>query len=477
MIVKNIEKKENNTVSFQVSCDAAEFEKAINSAYLKAKKNIYIPGFRKGKAPRAIIEGMYGAEVFYQDAMDELAPEAFDLGVKEGELKVVGAPAISDVKVTDDKGVDYTFSADIYPTVTLGQYKGLEAERPVREITEQDITDELESARKRNARKVSADDREAKLGDIANIDFDGYLNGERFDGGKSEGYDLELGSNSFVPGFEDQLVGMKVGEEKDINITFPQEYTPELAGKDVVFKVKLNSISYNELPELDDEFAGDNGFDTLDEYKADIRANIEKRFNEQADSAFRSEVVKKAIDNMTVTVPNSMIASKVEDILRNYAANFGLTDRNMPLDKLMEMMGVDENTMNVNIRPAAEYQVKNDLLLDAVVEAEKIEATAEEIDAFVAKMAEGFGATAEQLKTYFDEETLAEEVKKDKAGKLIVDSALAVAPSEEKSETKKKTAKKAAPKAEDGAEKPKRTRKKAEPKAEEESKGEEEKTE
>ena len=477
MIVKHIEKKENNTVSFQVSCDAAEFEKAINSAYLKAKKNIYIPGFRKGKAPRAIIEGMYGAEVFYQDAMDELAPEAFDLGVKEGELKVVGAPAISDVKVTDDKGVDYTFSADIYPTVTLGQYKGLEAERPVREITEQDITDELESARKRNARKVSADDREAKLGDIANIDFDGYLNGERFDGGKSEGYDLELGSNSFVPGFEDQLVGMKVGEEKDINITFPQEYTPELAGKDVVFKVKLNSISYNELPELDDEFAGDNGFDTLDEYKADIRANIEKRFNEQADSAFRSEVVKKAIDNMTVTVPNSMIASKVEDILRNYAANFGLTDRNMPLDKLMEMMGVDENTMNVNIRPAAEYQVKNDLLLDAVVEAEKIEATAEEIDAFVAKMAEGFGATAEQLKTYFGEETLAEEVKKDKAGKLIVDSALAVAPSEEKSETKKKTAKKAAPKAEDGAEKPKRTRKKAEPKAEEESKGEEEKTE
>ena len=477
MIVKNIEKKENNTVSFQVSCDAAEFEKAINSAYLKAKKNIYSPGFRKGKAPRAIIEGMYGAEVFYQDAMDELAPEAFDLGVKEGELKVVGAPAISDVKVTDDKGVDYTFSAEIYPTVTLGQYKGLEAERPVREITEQDITDELESARKRNARKVSADDREAKLGDIANIDFDGYLNGERFDGGKSEGYDLELGSNSFVPGFEDQIVGMKVGEEKDINITFPQEYTPELAGKDVVFKVKLNSISYNELPELDDEFAGDNGFDTLDEYKADIRANIEKRFNEQADSAFRSEVVKKAIDNMTVTVPNSMIASKVEDILRNYAANFGLTDRNMPLDKLMEMMGVDENTMNANIRPAAEYQVKNDLLLDAVVEAEKIEATAEEIDAFVAKMAEGFGATAEQLKTYFGEETLAEEVKKDKAGKLIVDSAIAVAPSEEKSETKKKTAKKAAPKAEDGAEKPKRTRKKAEPKAEEESKGEEEKTE
>ena len=485
MIVKNIEKKEDNTVSFQVSCDAAEFEKALNTAYLKAKKNIYIPGFRKGKAPRAIIEGMYGAEVFYQDAMDELAPAAFDMGVKEGELNIVGAPAITDVKVTDDKGVDYSFSAEIYPAVTLGQYKGLEAERPVREITDDDVNAELESARKRNARKVSADEREARMGDIANIDFDGFLNGERFDGGKAEGYELELGSNSFVPGFEEQIVGMKVGDEKDLDITFPQEYTPELAGKAVVFKVKLNGLSYNELPALDDEFAGDNGFDTLDEYKADIRANIEKRFNEQADSAFRSEIVKKAIDNMTVKVPNSMIAEKAEEILRNYAANFGMTDRSMPLEKLMEMMGVDENTMKTSIRPAAEYQVKNDLLLDAVAEEEKLEATAEEIDEYVQKMAEGFGATAEQLKTYFGEAMLAAEVKKDKAGRLIVDSAVAAAPAaeEKKPAPKKRASKKAAPKAEEEAPKaeeealkaeeapakPKRSRKKAEPKAEEDS--------
>ena len=480
MIVKNIEKKEDNTVSFQVSCDAAEFEKAINDAYLKAKKNIYIPGFRKGKAPRAIIEGMYGSEVFYQDAMDELAPAAFDLGVKEGELNIVGAPAVKDVNVTEDKGVEYTFSAEIYPVVTLGEYKGLSAERPVREIKDEDVASELESARKRNARKITVDDRAAQMGDFANIDFDGFLNGERFDGGKSEGYELELGSNSFVPGFEEQIVGMKIGEEKDLDITFPQEYTPELAGKAVVFKVKLNGLSYNELPALDDDFAGDNGFDTLDEYKADIRANIEKRFNEQADSAFRSEIVRKAIDNMSVTVPNSMIASKVEDILRNYAANFGMTDRNMPLEKIMEMLGVDENMMNLNIRPAAVYQVKNDLLLEAVAEAEKIEATAEEIDEYVAKMAEGFGATAEQLKSYFGEGVLAAELKKEKAGKLIVESAVAAAPAaeeEKKPAPKKRASKKAAPKAEEGEEapkaeeaevKPKRTRKKAEPKAEEE---------
>ncbi|MBQ3481807.1 MAG: trigger factor [Oscillospiraceae bacterium] len=476
MIVKNIEKKEDNTVTFQVSCEPNEFEKAIQSAYLKAKKNINIPGFRKGKAPRAVIEGMYGSEVFYQDAMDELAPAAFDMGVQEGELNIVGAPAITDVQVTDDKGVEYSFSAEIYPAVTLGEYKGLEAERPVREITDEDVNAELESARKRNARKVSADEREARMGDVANIDFDGYLDGERFDGGKAEGYELELGSNSFVPGFEEQIVGMKVGEEKDLDITFPEDYTPELAGKAVVFKVTLNALSYNELPALDDEFAGDNGFDTLDEYKADIRANIEKRFSEQADSAFRSDVVKKAIDNMTVTVPNSMIAAKAEEILRNYAANFGMTDRNMPLEKLMEMMGVDENTMKQSIRPAAEYQVKNDLLLDAVAEAEKIEATAEEIEAYVAKMAESFGAAADQIKSYFGEKMLADEVRKEKAGKLIVDSAVAAAPAaEEKPAPKKRASKKAAPKDEpeapqagEEAPKPKRSRKKAEPKPEEE---------
>ena len=471
MNVQNIEKKENNTASFQATVEAADFEKAVNEVYKRNKKELYIPGFRKGKAPRAVIEGMYGREVFYQDAMDELAPKAFEYGLQEAELRIVGQPAIDNVEVTEERTVRYTFSVSLYPEVTLGQYKGLKAPKEVTTVSDEEVEEEVEKKRKQNARKVSVEDRPAQMGDTVNIDFDGFLNGERFDGGKAEGYELELGSNSFVPGFEEQIVGMKVGDEKDLDITFPQEYTPELAGKAVVFKVKLNSLSYNELPELDDEFAGDNGFDTLDEYKADIRANIEKRFNEQADSAFRSEVVKKAIDNMTVTVPKSMIASKVEDILRNYAANFGLTDRSLSVEKLMEMMGVDENMLNLNIRPAAEYQVKNDLLLDAVALEEKLEATAEEIEEFAKKMADNFGATVDQLKSYFGEETLAEEVKKDKAGKLITDSAVAVAAAEEEKAEPKKTAKKAA-KTEDGAEKPKRTRKKTEAKAEEEPKSE-----
>ncbi len=483
MEIKNIERKDGK-LCFQTVVDAETFEKAVNAAYLKAKKNITVPGFRKGKAPRMIVEGMYGTGVFYEDAIDSLALDAYKAGQQEAGDKTVGDPAIANYHVDDDKTLTIDFETALYPELKLGEYKGLEAYKEPVEITDEDIAKELENVRKRNERIVTVE-REARDGDTVNIDYDGYLNGERFDGGKAEGTDLRLGSGMFVPGFEEQLIGCKAGDEKDLDITFPQEYTPELAGKAVVFKVKLNGLSYNELPALDDEFAGDNGFDTLDEYKADIRANIEKRFNEQADSAFRSEIVKKAIDNMTVKVPNSMIAEKAEEILRNYAANFGMTDRSMPLEKLMEMMGVDENTMKTSIRPAAEYQVKNDLLLDAVAVEEKLEATAEEIDEYVKKMAEGFGATAEQLKTYFGEAMLAAEVKKDKAGRLIVDSAVAAAPAaeEKKPAPKKRASKKAAPKeeeeapkaeeeapkAEEAPAKPKRSRKKAEPKAEEDT--------
>ena len=218
MILKNVENKENKTATFQVESDAAEFESAVNGAYLKNKASINIPGFRKGKAPRAVVEGMYGAEVFYQDAMDELAPKAFEFGLDESKLRMVGTPSIVDVNVTDDRTASYTFEVTLYPEVTLGQYKGLEAERKDESVSDEDVDNELNSVRKRNARMIDIDDRAAEMGDTVDIDFDGYLDGERFDGGKAEGYSLELGSNSFVPGFEDQIVGMKIGEEKDINI-------------------------------------------------------------------------------------------------------------------------------------------------------------------------------------------------------------------------------------------------------------------
>ncbi|MBQ6372155.1 MAG: trigger factor [Oscillospiraceae bacterium] len=434
MLLKNVEKKEDNTVVFQVEADKDEFEKAVNSAYLKNKGQIYIPGFRKGKAPRAIIEGMYGHEVFYQDALDIIAPDAFEFGMKEADLKLVGAPSIVDFNVTDDRTAQFSFSCGLYPEVTLGQYKGLEAERNELPVTDEDVESELDSMRRRNARKISVD-REAQMGDTANIDYEGLLNGVPFDGGTDKGHDLELGSNSFVPGFEEQIVGMKPGEEKSIDITFPEEYVKDLAGKAVVFNVKLNSLTVNELPDADDEFAKDvSEFDTLEEYKADLRKTIENRRKDQADSSFRAEVVAKAVENMTVVVPEVMIRAKEEEMLRNYAANFGMMDRDMSFEDLCKMMGVDEATINSSLRPGAEFQVKSDLLLEAVVKAENIEITDDDRKEYVSRISSNMGVTSEQLEQYFGSEFIDNELRKEKATNILVDNAVVKTAEETKEE-------------------------------------------
>lgn len=428
MIVKNLEKKEQNTASFQVESDAAEFETAVNNAYLKNKKDIYIPGFRKGKAPRAVIEGMYGKEVFYQDAMDELAPAAFEFGLNEYGLKIVGAPAIEDVNITEERTVAYTFGVTLFPEVTLGEYKGLSAPKTVKSVTDEDVDKELDDVRRRNARLVNVDDRAAQMGDTATIDFEGFKDGVPFDGGKGEDYALELGSNTFVPGFEEQVVGMKIGEEKDLDITFPENYTEELAGAAVVFKVKLNELSYSELPELDDEFAKDvSEFDTLDEYKDSLRKELEKTAEEQAEGDFRTAIMKQACDNMTVEIPSVMVDDKVEEALRNYAANFGMTDKDMSLDKLLEMFGFSEEVVNNNLRPNAEMQIKTELLIDEVVKAEDIQVTDEETEEYLNKMAENIGAKPEDVKQYFGDDFVAAELKKEKAGNIIFDSAVVAA--------------------------------------------------
>ena len=422
MIVKNIEKKEDNTVSFQVSCDAAEFEKAINSAYLKAKKNIYIPGFRKGKAPRAIIEGMYGSEVFYQDAMDELAPEAFDQGVKEGELKVVGAPAITDVNVTEEKGVEYTFSAEVYPAITLGQYKGLEAERPVREITEQDIDDELETARKRNARKVSADDREAKMGDIANIDFDGYLNGERFDGGKSEGYDLTLGSNSFVPGFEDQIVGHKAGEEFDVNVKFPDDYVEDLAGKDATFKVKLDNVKEKQLPELDDDFVLDvSEYDTVDELKQHTKEDLEKSKTEAADAEVDTQIFEKLAGIVKSEIPQAMFEHQIDDSVSEFG--YQIQSQGLDLKTYLGYTGMTEEDLRNSFRSRAESQVKCRLALEKIAELENVEVTEEDLDAQYKDLAEQYGMEEDSVRKILSEDDISKDVKTKKALEIVKDAA------------------------------------------------------
>jgi len=425
MILKNVEKNEKNIATFVVESDAAEFEAAVNGAYLKNKASINIPGFRKGKAPRAVVEGMYGPEVFYQDALDELAPKAFELGLTESGLKMVGAPAIKLVDVNEERCAVYTFEITLYPEVTLGQFKGLEAEKKAVVVTDEDVDNELKNVAKRNARKIAVEDRAAEMGDVANIDFDGYLDGERFDGGKAEGYDLELGSNSFVPGFEEQLVGMNIGEEKDLDITFPENYTPELAGKAVVFKVKLNSLTAAELPEMDDEFAKDvSEFDTIEEYKANLRENLLKNRTAAADNEFRTEIIKQAVNNVTADIPEVMITEKMEETIRGYASNFGLTDPSISLEQLIGMFGLTDEALENNVKPAAEFQVRTDLLLNAIIETEDLGDTEEALEAYVARVAGEVNTTPEQLREYFGEDYIKAEFKKELATNLMIDSAV-----------------------------------------------------
>lgn len=423
MLVKNVEKNDSKTAKFEVEIDAAEFEAAVNEAYKKNKDKISIPGFRQGKAPRAVVEGMYGHEVFYQDAIDDLVPGAFDYGYDNCGLKIIGKPAISNVDLSDDKVLTLTFDVELYPEVTLGEYKNLSAVKETFIVTEEDIDGQIKGVLKRNGRVIDVE-REAQMGDTADIDFDGYLDGVPFDGGKSEGYELELGSHTFVPGFEEQIVGMNIGEEKDINITFPEDYTPELAGKDVVFKVKLNALSMTELPELDDDFVQDvSEFNTVAEYREDTRKDMERVMQEQVDAKFRTAIMTKACDNMTVEVPESMMQAKIDELIHSYAANFGLTDPKMTTEQISQMMGLDEEAINATIRPAAEYQVKQELLLNAIVEAENIEVTDEELEDYIKGAAETVGATPDQIRKYFGDEYIRSEFKKEKATKLVIESA------------------------------------------------------
>lgn len=459
MLLTNSEKKDNNRLEFTVVSDAKEFDDAVTKAYLKEKKQINIPGFRKGKAPLAVIEGMYGPEVFYQGALDELAQPAFEAGIDQGKVNMIGLPAITAADVTEDRCATFTFSVELYPEVELGQYKGLEVTETPVEVTDEEVDAEIENKRKQNARMISADDRAAQMGDTCNIDFDGFLDKEktdRFDGGKSEGFDLELGSGSFVPGFEDQIVGMKVGEEKDIDITFPTDYVEDLAGKDVVFNVKLNAIKAAELPALDDEFAKDvSEFDTLAEYKDSVKKELTERKETQNKANMRSEAISKAIENMKADVPETMIKSHIDAIIRNFAANYGLSDPSIPTERIAAMLGIDENTMNTAIRPSAVVEAQTELLVNAVIEAEKIEGTEEEINEYINKLAGTVGATVDDIKNYFGMDYIASEYKKEAAMSLIADSAIAVKATKKKAT---KTTKAKAEKAEAEEKAPKATK-------------------
>ena len=452
MIVKNVEKKEKSTVSFDVLCDAAEFEKAINAAYLKNKKNIFVQGFRKGKAPRMVIEGMYGKDVFYEEATDQIAPEAFQFAVEQESLRTIGTPSVTNVDVSDAKELTLSFQVAVWPEVTLGQYRGIEAPRAKGEVTDEMVEDELGRIQRRNARIATAE-RPAKDGDTAIIDYAGTVDGVPFEGGSDQGHGLVLGCGTFIPGFEEQVIGMNPGEEKDITVTFPEDYrAEELAGKEAVFHVKVNELKEEILPELDDEFAKDvSEFDTLDEYRASIRARMETVEKDNAESAFQNALIEKASDAITAEIPDAMVEDHIDNMVREYEQNMQASGLN--LQTYLQYMGQDMASFRASMRPMAERRAKTELLLETIAEVENIEVTPEEIAEEYEKAAENYQVDLEIVKGGVPESAIVGDIKARKAAQIIFDTGVATEPvaeepaaeaatAEEKKPAKKTTRKK-----------------------------------
>jgi len=428
MNVKNIEKN-GNQATITVEIDKELMEKGVNAAYLKQRKMIAIPGFRKGKAPRKMIEAMYGAHVFYEDGLEEIFPEVYKAAVLDQDLKAIGRPSLTDMQIAEDNTVTLVLTTDVYPEVTLGQYKGMEVEKQNVEVSDAQVDAELDRMAQ-NVASTEEVEKAAEMGDTANIDFEGFDNGVAFDGGKGENFDLKLGSGSFVPGFEEQIVGMTAGEEKDIDITFPEDYHAELAGKAVVFHVKLNKVTVTSVPALDDEFAKDvSEFDTLDELKADIRAKALENAEKNAQSAFENACVEKAAELTTVDMPAALIEAELDNQMERFAYQLQMSGYSM--DQYAKMMGGDVNTMRNAFRPAAEKQAKINVTLTKIIETEGIVASEEDMAAEYESLAKQYELEVEKVKEMVPAEELKASVENRKAVKLIVDSAVAVAPKAE----------------------------------------------
>lgn len=426
MKVNSVEKNGNNA-TVVVEIDKELMESGINKAYLKARKNIMVPGFRKGKASRKMIESLYGAHVFYEDGLEEIFPEVYDFSVAKQEgLKAIGRPSLTDMKINDDGTVTLTLTTEVYPEVTLGQYKGLEVEKAEATVTDEQVEAELNRMAE-NVASTETVDGPAQMGNTANIDFEGFDNGVPFEGGKGENHDLKLGSGSFVPGFEEQIVGMSAGEEKDINITFPENYHADLAGKTVVFHVKVNKVTETIVPAMDDEFAKDvSEFDTLDALKADIRAKALERAQKNIQNEFETACIAKAAENTTVELPNALIERELDTQMERFAYQLQMGGYSM--EQYAKMMGGDVKTMRNAFRPAAEKSAKESVTLEKIAEVENIAVTDEEIAAEIESLAKQYDLTVEKVKEMVPAEELTESLKTRKAVQVIVDSAVAVAP-------------------------------------------------
>ena len=460
MKVTNVEKKEKSTVELTIQVEADEFEAAVQKSYLKNRGRISVPGFRKGKAPRKIIEGMYGSGVFYEDAINDVYPGAYEAAVKEQGLEDMGHPVMDIVEVGKD-GLTFTALVSVRPEVKLGQYKGLQAPKTYNEVTDADIDNELEPYIKRATRLVSVE-RPIAMGDTAVIDFEGFDDGKPFEGGKGTDYSLEIGSGSFVPGFEDQLIGLSVGDEKDLDITFPEDYVKDLAGKPVVFHVKVKEVKESQIPEVDDEFAKDvSEFETLADFKKDLGEKLKERRETQAQDAFESAVLEQLIDNMEAEVPDGMVETQLDKVMDEYAMR--MQSQGMSMNDYLKMMGMTPEMMRASAKPSALRQVQLELALSAVADAENLEITEEDCDKEIAKLAEQYNLTEDQVKAAVSVDMLKHDLRLQKASEFVVSQAV-VGETPKKEETAEEKAE------EPAAEKPKRTRKKAAETAEGEEK-------
>ena len=426
MNVKSVE-KEAVRAKVTVEISRTELEPALNKVYLKVRKDITMPGFRKGKAPRMVIEAAYGKHVFYEDAIEELFPTIYQECVLPQDIKPVGRPSVSAMNIEEDGSVTMTIDTDLYPEVTLGQYKGLSVEKAEATIAASEIDAEIERMAQ-NVARISTVERPAQEGDTAVIDFEGFKDGVAFDGGKGESYELKLGSHSFIPGFEEQVVGMTAGEEKDINVTFPEDYhASELAGAPVVFKVKVHEVKETVVPEKDDEFVKDvSEFDTMDELRADIEKRILSEKQAGMDRAFENAAIEAAVSNMTVEIPDSMVEEELEREMERM--DYELRAQGASLQAYAQMMGGNMDAIKNSLRPGAINAVKTNVMLDAVVDAERIEVSDEECEEEYKKLADSYQMEIDKVKELLDLKGMKGDLQVRKAAKLIAESAVAVAP-------------------------------------------------
>ena len=432
MNIKSIEKN-GNQATIVVEIDKDLMESGVNKAYLKARKSILIPGFRKGKAPRKMIEAMYGAHVFFEDGLEEIFPQVYEEAVVKQDVKAVGRPNLTDMQISEDNVVTITLTTDVYPEVTLGQYKGMEVEKAEAEVTDAQVQAELDQMAQ-NVASTETVERAAQMGDTANIDFEGFDNGVAFEGGKGENFDLKLGSGSFVPGFEEQVVGMSAGEEKDIDITFPENYHKDLAGKPVVFHVKVNKVTVTNVPQQDDEFAKDvSEFESLEELKADIRAKALERAQKQVQSAFEQACVDKAAENTTVDMPKALVEAELDNQMERFAYQLQMSGYTM--ESYAKMMGGDLNTMRNAFRPAAEKQAKVNVTLAKIAEVEGITVSEDEMNAEFEKLAKQYELEVEKVKSMVPAEEIKASLETRKVIDLLTSSAVAVAPKDPEAKT------------------------------------------